>query len=225
LTHEILDPLRRKALDIFASIDESQAFYFTGGAALAAYYLRHRVSEDLDLFCPKENLIQIVARKFESALRQAGIGCETVRSFGSFWEVILSDDNREVRFQLALDSPFCLDELSKHGGIHVHGLSDLAAGKLMALFARAAERDFVDVFFLVKDGHFTMKQLIEMARTKDPGLDDYFLAIAFMKVEDLPDQVSELKLTLLRDIDVREMKSLFKAEAATLLNKGVNAAE
>jgi predicted nucleotidyltransferase component of viral defense system len=29
-------------------------FYLTGGTALAAYYLRHRLSEDLDFFAEKE---------------------------------------------------------------------------------------------------------------------------------------------------------------------------
>lgn len=29
----------------------TDTFYFTGGTALSAYYLRHRYSEDLDFFC------------------------------------------------------------------------------------------------------------------------------------------------------------------------------
>ena len=108
---EILDPLRVKALRIFASLEESQAFYFTGGAALAAYHLRHRISEDLDLFCPEENLIPIAARKFSSALADAGVDHQVVRSFGSFWEATVSEGDHEFRFQLALDSPYRLGEL------------------------------------------------------------------------------------------------------------------
>ncbi|MBI2644253.1 MAG: nucleotidyl transferase AbiEii/AbiGii toxin family protein [Candidatus Wildermuthbacteria bacterium] len=38
----------------------SQKFYLTGGTALAAFYLRHRYSEDLDFFSEEEiNIMQL----------------------------------------------------------------------------------------------------------------------------------------------------------------------
>ncbi len=41
-------------------------FYLTGGTALAAFYLRHRLSEDLDFFNEKEevNLEVLIGSKF-----------------------------------------------------------------------------------------------------------------------------------------------------------------
>lgn len=46
----IITSLQEELLRIFSGIEESDLFYLTGGTALAAYYLKHRYSRDLDLF-------------------------------------------------------------------------------------------------------------------------------------------------------------------------------
>jgi len=219
LTDQILTAFHRKILRVFASLEESQAFYFTGAMALSAYHLHHRLSEDIDIFCPEENLIPIVARKLVPAFEAEGIAVEIVRSFGSFWEAVLREGNDDLRFQLAYDTPFHLAEFSEHDGVRVHSLDDLAAGKLLALFARAEERDFIDVYLLVKDKGYTTERLIELARTKDPGLDDYYLALAFERAVQLPDSTEGLHLTLLKDVEMHDLKAFFRQEAVTLLQR------
>jgi len=219
LADEILTPFHLKILRIFASLEESQAFYFTGAMALSAYHLHHRLSEDIDIFCPEENLIPIAARKLIPAFEAEGIRVQVVRSFGSFWEAVLGEGDDEIRFQLAYDTPFHLAEFSEHGGVKVHSLDDLAAGKLLALFGRAEERDFIDVYLLVQEKGYTTDRLIELAREKDPGLDDYYLALAFEQVDQLPDHADGLHLTLLTDIDMLKLKQFFKNEAVALLQK------
>ena len=69
---DILTPFHKHVLRVFSSLEESRAFYFTGAMALSAYHLHHRVSADIDVFCPEENLIPIAARKLSAALRVAG---------------------------------------------------------------------------------------------------------------------------------------------------------
>ncbi|MEW5692252.1 MAG: nucleotidyl transferase AbiEii/AbiGii toxin family protein [Candidatus Hydrogenedentota bacterium] len=34
----------------------TQKFYLTGGTALSEFYLKHRISEDLDFFCENEEV-------------------------------------------------------------------------------------------------------------------------------------------------------------------------
>jgi hypothetical protein len=46
----LLKPWQQMVLEYVFSRREGPAFYLTGEAALAAYYLHHRLSEDLDLF-------------------------------------------------------------------------------------------------------------------------------------------------------------------------------
>ncbi len=46
----ILTSYQEKALKLIASTDIANSFYFSGGTALAQYYLQNRKSEDLDFF-------------------------------------------------------------------------------------------------------------------------------------------------------------------------------
>ncbi|MGH7853995.1 MAG: nucleotidyl transferase AbiEii/AbiGii toxin family protein [Candidatus Binatia bacterium] len=85
---ELLTPFQRKVLRAFTELEESKAFYLTGGTALSAFYLAHRLSEDFDLFTSEEHLISVVARKFKSALVNLAIHVEEIRSFSSFWEAV-----------------------------------------------------------------------------------------------------------------------------------------
>ncbi len=216
---ELLTPFQKKILKAFTAIEESKAFYLTGGTALSVFYLAHRLSEDFDLFTSDEALISIVARKFTSKLETLGIQVREIRNFASFWEAIASAGDESFKIQLAYDSPFVLEQPIEKDELRIHSFEDIAAGKLLALFGRAEERDFIDVYFIVKNGGLSLERLIELAKTKDPGLDEYYLAIAFAQSEKLPDDAAQLKVNLLSPIDPKEVKAFFSAQAVQLLEK------
>ena len=216
---ELLTPFQKKVLNAFTGIEESKAFYLTGGTALSAFYLEHRLSEDFDLFTTEEPLISIVARKFKLALGGSAVHVQEVRNFSTFWEAVASEGKESFKIQLAYDSPFMLSALTEIAGLKIHSFEDIAAGKLLALFGRAEERDFVDVYCIVKNGQLSLERIIELAKEKDPGLDEYYLAIAFEQSEKIPDDPSRLKVNLLTPIDPKEMKKIFAAQAVQLLEK------
>lgn len=216
---ELLTPFQRSVLKAFTDIEESKAFYLTGGTALSAFYLAHRRSEDFDLFTSAEPLIAIVARKFKSALENSGIRVQEIRSFSSFWEAVASNENENFKIQLAYDIPFLLSEIAETEGLRIHSFEDIAAGKLLALYGRAEERDFIDIYCIVKSGKMSLETLIELAKKKDPGLDEYYLAISFEQSEKIPDDPSRLKVNLVAPIDPKEMKNFFATQAVQLLEK------
>lgn len=53
---------------------------------------------------------------------------------------------------------------------------ELAARKLLALFGRAMPRDFVDVYRVTRER--TTSDLMNLARSIDPGLNDHLLSVA-----------------------------------------------
>ncbi len=216
---ELLTPFQKQVLKAFTRIEESRAFYLTGGTALSAFYLAHRRSDDFDLFTSEEPLIAIVARKFKSALENLGIQVEEIRSFSSFWEAVATKDHESFKIQLAYDSPFLLADFGEQEGLKVHSFEDIAANKLLALYGRAEERDFIDVYCIVKSGKISLETIIESAKKKDPGLDEYYLAIAFEQSEKIPDDSGKLKVDLVSPINVKEMKEFFAAQAVQLLEK------
>ena len=66
---EIITPLQKEILKIFPEIEDSNAFYLTGGTALAAFYLTHRKSNDLDFFTGEENILTPFSFRLEKKLR------------------------------------------------------------------------------------------------------------------------------------------------------------
>ena len=112
-----------------------------------------------------------------------------------------------------------LEQPIEKDGLRIHSFEDIAAGKLLALFGRAEERDFIDIYFIVKNGGISLERLIELAKKKDPDLDEYYLAVAFAQSEKLPDDAAQLKVNLLSPIDPKEVKAFFSAQAVRLLEK------
>ena len=80
----------------------------------------------------------------------------------------------------------------------------------------------IDLYCLVRRGHFTMAQVVALAKEKDPGLDEYYLAIAFERAVGLPDRAEDMPLTLLHDLDMADLKAFFREEAVNLLGRGLD---
>ena len=62
---------------------------------------------------------------------------------------------------------------------------ELAGRKLLALFDRAAPRDFVDVYVLTS--RFNQGAVLDMAREIDPGFDLRYLCVALDRANQLCD--------------------------------------
>ena len=214
-----LTSLQQEILSVFKRVEGAKEFFFTGGAALSEFYLHHRISEDLDFFTPVEALVQSVSNEFISELTERGFEVVRTRNFKSFVELVVGKGEDSTRVQFALESPYRLDTVQVIDGMVVDSILDMAAGKLLALFGRAAERDFVDIYFLIKDGFCDLDLLIQKALEKDPGVDKYFLAIAFEQVRSLPDNHQDLKLKLFKPVDMKELKRFFVEKAVRLLDE------
>ena len=57
---EILTAFQRQLLKHIGQSSIANNFYLTGGTALAAFFLHHRLSEDLDFFTADPNAVQLV---------------------------------------------------------------------------------------------------------------------------------------------------------------------
>jgi len=207
---EILTNLQKKILHLFSEIPDQEAFYLTGGTALSAFFLKHRKSNDLDFFTSIEELIVPLGQKLETSLREEGFKVERLRGFHSFVELSVTsgDDSTVVHF--ALDSPFRFEQPTPSEEIphlKVDSLIDMAANKVLALFGRAELRDFIDIYFIVKN-HFNKTELIEKAAQKDPGFDLYWFGVAMEKIDDFSDDSPDLHL-LTRSCSMNQLKEFF----------------
>lgn len=150
-----------------------------GGTALAAYYLGHRESEDLDFFGdPGFN-----ARHFLDAVTPvAESEGFTVERLGSASRGFARATTRDaetgvsVRLDFAASSPFHLAPREPTTeGVPVASYRDLCAGKLHALCDRFEPRDFVDLHVILTHGAADpaarFRSLLSDLLETDPGLD------------------------------------------------------
>jgi len=211
----MLTDAQKEILKVFAETEGASEFYLTGGTALAAFYLHHRYSEDLDLFTGKEDLVPITSRAFERNLEREGFALEVLLRTSSFVRLLISKGGGKVKVEIAQDTPYRLAPVVRtEYGVNVDSLEDIAANKMLALFGRAEPRDFVDVYFLVKE-YFDFPKLLEMAGRKDTGFDEYWLAIALRQIEDM----EELPVAMRAPFDFDAMKTFFLSEANKIMER------
>jgi predicted nucleotidyltransferase component of viral defense system len=208
---EIVSPLQKEILKVFGDIPDGDQFYLTGGTALAYFYLKHRKSNDLDFFTPVMEILTPFSFQLEKHLSNLGLTLEKQRGFQTFVEFHVRRGAETTIIQLAHDSPFRLQPVSRFAEfpkLNVDNLTDIAANKLMALFSRAALRDFVDVYSILKAGKFSEAELIANAQKKDPGFDLYWLAVAFERLRQFKDDAPDM-LLLEGSIPLETLKSFF----------------
>jgi predicted nucleotidyltransferase component of viral defense system len=221
---EILTRLQREILKSFVSLTDHDAFYLTGGTALSAFFLQHRRSRDLDFFTSSEELIPSFSQKLEAVLVKNKFKVSRLRGFQSFIEIDVNSAEEQTLVHFALDSPFRFEPptfTDQISGLKIDSLIDMATNKLLALFGRAALRDFVDVYFLIRE-QFTKDQLLAKCRLKDPGFDLYWLGVAMEKVEEFEDDDADLHLVVrsIRMNDLREFYRFWRQEIQRVLGSG-----
>ncbi len=155
----------------------------------------------------QKELIVPFSRILEAELKKH-YTCEVIRRFESFVDYEVTVKNESTKIQIALDSPFMFQPPDdSEYGVKINNFLDLCVDKLLAFFGRAEARDAIDLFFILK--HMSLTELSELALKKDPGFDLYWLAIAFQKVNDLPDELKRLPVEMLVDFNPIDMKKLF----------------
>lgn len=149
---DVLDKPRQavlKKLGIFARLDGVLA----GGTALALQ-LRHRRSEDFDIFFP--GLISQNLKRLLFSISQKPI---TTRLDNS--RQLTITDGQNIKTTLVQHEFAPLHQLVKDEGLPLFHLTDLASNKAFTLGKRGIWRDYVDLFFLLKSGKVTLEQIID----------------------------------------------------------------
>ncbi len=210
---KILTPLQQDFLKAFSRTALKESFYFTGGTALSAFYLQHRLSEDMDFFGEEEGLVPRALPIIQEIAEQITSVLQVRRNFRSYLEFFLVRGAEILRCDFAIDSPFRLGEkeFRPEYGIYVDNVVDISCNKLSALYDRGEPKDFVDVFFIAREV-LPFEQLVEKTKEKHIGLDYYWLAVSLQKIEEL-----QVLPRMIKPINIAEMQSFFRQKARWLM--------
>src|SRR3989338_3557626 len=165
---DILTPLQRSVLDaLFAEEAFAQAFYLTCGTALAAFYLFHRYSDDLDLFTNDQSL-ELIWPALQRLLPALGL---TVESRSPSFIRLRHPEG--LRVDVVHDVPFRVGVPVRHGAWLVDSLENITLNKVAAIQGRLDAKDYVDLYLLLKDRPERILTLLAQAKQKDASVEPF----------------------------------------------------
>jgi len=185
----------------------SKKFYFTGGTALSAIYLHHRESEDLDFFSQNE---------FDSI--DIDLFIESISKRLKVKPILIQRERTRIyrlmkgkELTIKIDFAYYPYKRIKRGvnveGATVDSIQDIATNKLHTITARTEVKDFVDLYFLLKE--FSFWDLFYGVKEKfRMELDLIWLAADFLKVRDF-----KYMPKMLVPLTLEELKQFYEDQA------------
>lgn len=198
----------------------TKTFYLTGGTALAEFYLKHRLSEDLDFFTEKKEVNQ---KLVEAYLKKVSgkLSVEEIKRtvfMGLFSYTLIFRDNSKLKVDFNYYPFPRIERGTKYGNLSIDSLRDIAANKVHTLFVKPRDRDYIDLYFMMKNSNFELGGLILDAKAKfDWDIDKLTLASQLLRVKEI--EVLETP-KLLAPFNKRQMDDFFVNEADKL-RKGI----
>jgi len=205
-----LTDTQKKTLDLLIKSSATKGFYLAGGTALYLKY-HHRISEDFDFFTYSDVDFSIL----ELQKKIEGIPAKI--------EYLLSDEDtlivliNDIKFSFfsykypLLKPTIRLADIS----IDIASDEDVACMKVVVIAQRGSKKDFYDLWFLMKRHNWSLKYVIELAKTKYPTLSIGVILKSIIYFEDAEKESYE-------DIDKNwsEIKEFFVEEEKKMLKEG-----
>jgi Nucleotidyl transferase AbiEii toxin, Type IV TA system len=152
----------------------AEASCLRGEAALVALHLTARPTEDLDFFtAPGKGDVRAARDEIETDARNRGWTTQLIQDSDTFCRMVVRSPEAAVLIDLAVNAPPDLPASASPAGPTL-APEELAGHKLLALFDRAAARDFADVYVLSR--LFGKNALLARAAQIDAGFDPRVLA-------------------------------------------------
>ena len=167
LQTQTVSPKLLELLEKIMKLNQFDDFLLVGGTSLALQ-IGHRNSIDIDLFGKRE----IDEALFTKTLQTLG----TLEVFNRSKNILITSINGVkvdfVNYQYPLLKKPILIE-----GIRMASREDVAAMKLNAIYGRGSKKDFIDLYFLLKE--FSLPEMIDFY------LEKYFDGSKFMMIKSL----------------------------------------
>jgi hypothetical protein len=165
-----LYPLQDRVLNAISALDTD--FYLTGGTVVSRVYLRHRVSDDLDLFVNYSSQFGEWCGLIIDALLHRGDwqATPTMRQ-QYFARVMLTQNDVDLKIEMVNDVASHVGEIRVHPVLgRIDSPENILANKLTALIGREEPRDLADVWGLCTHLGLSIHDAIEGAISKATGI-------------------------------------------------------
>jgi predicted nucleotidyltransferase component of viral defense system len=205
-----------RALETVRASSLAREVVFGGGAALAVAYLHHRTSADVDFFVDRElgaADLRPLARRL--ATGSTAVDIEVVPPRTSLVLRRARGPVGKIDFAYYPYDP--LDRRTRWRGLMVESLVDMTVNKVQAVLTRQQARDYVDLYFLLREGpERDLRRLLGHVRAKfDYGAHRMGLAARLLLVREL-----ERLPRMIRPVDTADLVAFFEDRARELARGG-----
>jgi len=161
----ILTGDQKSLLTHFRASPLLESFYLTGETALSAFFLHHRLSEDLDFFSEESIGIEVVLAFTKSLPQVSEVQYE--RKYDRKIFLLRYSSSRIMKVEFTT-YPFArLEKGPEVEKIQIDSLRDILTNKLMALTDRRDAKDYVDLYCAFKNHpQLNIEQLIIQTELK-----------------------------------------------------------
>ena len=186
-----LSVLNRKQKELLKKIGflKNYGFYLAGGTALALQ-IEHRTSLDFDFYTKKKFDSQKLREEFD-------------KRFKTVQEIYIAEDTLGLnvegigvsffRYSYPLIRP--CQEIER---ILLASVEDIAVMKILAISQRGRKRDFIDIYFLIKE--FSLRQIVEFIKEKYPMFNIYLGLQGLTYFKDADEDPEKTRFKLLKKI-------------------------
>lgn len=168
-----LYPFQDEALRVISGVETE--FYLTGGTALSRAYLRHRFSDDLDLFVNFDARFGVWAERVIDALwREGDWQTQVALKDQYFVRALLLRDDLTLKLEMVNDVSARVGEPRidpAHPQLgRIDSPENILANKLTALIGRDEPRDLADVWGLCQKLGLSLRDALGGAQSKSSGI-------------------------------------------------------
>lgn len=187
----ILTNFQREVLNLLSN-DKfiTDNFYLSGGTALSEFYFQHRLSEDLDFFSANEIDYQLLAANLKPLFNKLKIDVVDYQQGIAAKIFFLKKGSSE---KIKTDFNFWAFERTGKGKtynkLEIDNLFDIAINKIDTILSREKARDFIDLYFILKNSkEFNFADVLKGLRKKyDWAADPIYLGTRLILIRELRD--------------------------------------
>lgn len=220
----ILTNLQKKFLLYFSAWPGSCNFYWTGGTALAEVYLKHRLSQDIDLFTEQDvsyadliNLIENFVKQEKNISRYTASRLHDRKLF-----VLINQEELKVEFSKYEYPAIKQRKLWLNIPVLVDNLEDIATNKAMSIMDRFEPKDTVDLYYILKFKPYSLGQILKWLKIKfGPSFNKRTLIAEMIDRVNLIDKVEPLLLVAekQRRKEIQKIKDYYEQLAEKYLKE------
>lgn len=155
----ILEILDNNRLESFNKLKDFKLYGILGGGTALALQIGHRKSYDFDIFI-NEPINKSIWRKVKEVYGE------------NSYKTLDTPDQLNLVTENGINITFFLDdyknqfELIKNDSIDIMNIKDIACNKAFIQGKRPKWRDYVDLYFILKDKHINLEGLIKLSLSK-----------------------------------------------------------